>query len=287
MLLIGVSLVLLPSMARAEPWWEEGKTRWFWAQWDRFIPTMSWEEIMLDLSVVGATGCVDHGAVPFEGQIYLANAGGTNPVNISSNRSCDTGPEWSPNGHTIAFSSDRDGDWNLYVMNADGTGQRKLTAVPGTEQHPACSPNGNQIAAAFEDSKHRRREKSGILVVTLEPLGVQEVLAVDPLMPKPGGSIEEEKPRYKLIGGWYFEGNAARRWLPKRFASIQSSSDGSRIAFLSDLDPSGYDFLFSMADDSSDMTRIDGSMNPAGPHNQLPVATQPDKKERNKERDKE
>ena len=92
MLLIGVSLFLLPSMARAKPWWEEGKTRWFWAQWGRFTPTMSWEEIMLDLSVVGATVCVDDGAVPFEGQIYLANAGGTNPVNISSNRSCDTGP---------------------------------------------------------------------------------------------------------------------------------------------------------------------------------------------------
>jgi len=319
-----------------------------------------------------------------KGQIYLVNAGGTNPVNISSNRSCDTGPEWSPDGRTIAFSSDRDGDWNLYVMNADGTGQRKLTAVPGTEQHPAWSPDGrrlayvsdrsgdfdvylidmktgeeqqisdragneyepcwspdgtkiactanthgsfldimvmdvqdgtarnarfliqtarkrwydfsniqsiawspdgNRIAAAFEDSKHRRREKSGILVVTLEPLRVQEVLAVDPLMPKPGGSIEEERPRYKLIGGWYFEGNAARRWLPKRFESIQWSPDGSRIAFHSDLDPSGYDFLFSMADDGTDMTRIDGSMNPAGPHNQLPVANQPDKRERNKERD--
>ena len=65
MLLIGVSLFLLPSMARAEPWWEEGKTRWFWAQWGRFTPTMSWEEIMRDLSVVGATVCVDDGAVPF------------------------------------------------------------------------------------------------------------------------------------------------------------------------------------------------------------------------------
>jgi len=137
-------------------------------------------------------------------------------------------------------------------------------------QSIAWSPDGNRIAAAFEDSKHRRREKSGILVVTLEPLGVQKVLAVDPLMPKPGGSIEEERPRYKLIGGWYFEGNAARRRLPKRFESIQWSSDGSRIAFLSDLDPSGYDFLFSMADDGSDMTRIDGSMDPAGPHNQPP-----------------
>ena len=38
-----------------------------------------------------------------------------------------TYPAWSPDGHRIAFASDRDGDWEIYVINADGTNLRKLT----------------------------------------------------------------------------------------------------------------------------------------------------------------
>ena len=30
-------------------------------------------------------------------------------------------------GDRIAFSSDRDGDWEIFVMNADGTDVRQLT----------------------------------------------------------------------------------------------------------------------------------------------------------------
>jgi Tol biopolymer transport system component len=34
---------------------------------------------------------------------------------------------WSPDGKQIAFSGNRDGDWEIYVMNADGSGERQLT----------------------------------------------------------------------------------------------------------------------------------------------------------------
>ena len=33
-------------------------------------------------------------------------------------------------GQKIAFTSKRDGDWEVYVMNADGSGQRSLTRNP-------------------------------------------------------------------------------------------------------------------------------------------------------------
>ena len=37
----------------------------------------------------------------------------------------------------IAFSSDRDGDWEFYVMNADGSGVTRLTDAPGDDVGPA------------------------------------------------------------------------------------------------------------------------------------------------------
>src|SRR5271166_5877958 len=36
-------------------------------------------------------------------------------------------PSWSPDGARIAFTSDRDGVYNLYVMDTDGSNVRQLT----------------------------------------------------------------------------------------------------------------------------------------------------------------
>ena len=46
----------------------------------------------------------------------------------------------------IAFTSDRDGNYEIYAMNSDGTGQVRLTNNPGADSSPAFSPNGRKIA---------------------------------------------------------------------------------------------------------------------------------------------
>ncbi len=50
------------------------------------------------------------------------------------------------NGNKIAFSSDRDGDWEIFVMNADGNGVQQLTDNDGDDSVEEWSPNGNKIA---------------------------------------------------------------------------------------------------------------------------------------------
>ena len=46
----------------------------------------------------------------------------------------------------IAFSSNRDGNWEIYVIDADGRNKRKLTDTPYLEWHPSWSPDGKHIA---------------------------------------------------------------------------------------------------------------------------------------------
>ena len=46
----------------------------------------------------------------------------------------------------IAFSSDRDGNWEIYVMDADGKNQRRLTNNRHDDWFPSWSPDGERIA---------------------------------------------------------------------------------------------------------------------------------------------
>ncbi len=55
-------------------------------------------------------------------------------------------PRYSPDGTTIAFISDREGQNNLWVMNADGSDPRSVFIDQGLRAvEPAWSPDGNYI----------------------------------------------------------------------------------------------------------------------------------------------
>ena len=57
----------------------------------------------------------------------------------------DLEPVWSPNGSKIAFTSDRDGNFEIYVMNTDGSGQVNLTNSPFADADSDWSPAGDQL----------------------------------------------------------------------------------------------------------------------------------------------
>ncbi len=52
----------------------------------------------------------------------------------------DDGPGPGPLEDRIAFSSDRDGDFEIYLVNMDGTGVEQLTDDPGEDRGPTWSP---------------------------------------------------------------------------------------------------------------------------------------------------
>ena len=60
-------------------------------------------------------------------EIFVMNANGANPVNISRAIGNDTEPVWSPNGNKIAFRALRNGGMDIYLMNPDGSEQLNIT----------------------------------------------------------------------------------------------------------------------------------------------------------------
>ena len=80
--------------------------------------------------------------------IAVMPAGGGASVNITPFAvTNEQGPNWSPDGRRIVFSSNLGGgDYDLYTINSDGTGlSGALTNGGSSEFGPAFAPDGNRI----------------------------------------------------------------------------------------------------------------------------------------------
>jgi Tol biopolymer transport system component len=80
-------------------------------------------------------------------QVYVMDADGTDPVNLTNNAAAYDGyPNWFPDGTKIAFARSIDNNADIYVMNADGSEQKRLTKEAAQDYNPAWSPDGKKIA---------------------------------------------------------------------------------------------------------------------------------------------
>ena len=79
-------------------------------------------------------------------EIYVMDADGTSPTNLTNSAARDSNPAWSPAGTKIAFDTDRDGNNEVYVMDANGTNPTNLTNSADEDSNPAWSPDGTKIA---------------------------------------------------------------------------------------------------------------------------------------------
>ncbi|HEV3344056.1 MAG TPA: hypothetical protein VG125_27020 [Pirellulales bacterium] len=79
--------------------------------------------------------------------LFVMEADGTNPKNLTNGPGFDADGSWSPDGRKIAFTSNRTGQFRLYVMNHDGTEMTDLLKQDLVYSvYPCWSPDGEQIA---------------------------------------------------------------------------------------------------------------------------------------------
>lgn len=104
----------------------------------------------VDLSPDGKTLVFD-----LLGDIYSIPVGGGQATALSSGPAYDDHPRFSPDGKTIAFTSDRSGLDNVWLMDADGKNPRALTE--GKDffiRSAAWTADGKYLIARKEDAKH-------------------------------------------------------------------------------------------------------------------------------------
>jgi TolB protein len=78
--------------------------------------------------------------------IWFYIPGDPTPYQLTAGSYDDRDPEVDPSGSQIAFSSHRDGNWDLYLLQLDTGDVRRMSATMGYEGHPSWSPDGQWIA---------------------------------------------------------------------------------------------------------------------------------------------
>ena len=59
-------------------------------------------------------------------------------------------PAWSPDGRQLAFTSMRDGNYEIYAMNSDGSNLRRLTNHPERDDFAQWHPDGKHLLTISE-----------------------------------------------------------------------------------------------------------------------------------------
>ncbi len=87
----------------------------------------------------------DHIAFFFDGDLWIANRDGSGPHRLTSHEGNETSPRFSPDGTTIAFSAQYDGNTDVYLIPVTGGSPQRLTYHPASDIVEGFTPDGNEV----------------------------------------------------------------------------------------------------------------------------------------------
>ena len=182
--------------------------------------------------------------------IYIKSVTGKTQTQLTTDPADDAMPSFSPDGKTVAFASNRSGNWDIYATGISESGRNvQITNDADHELHPTWSPDGRMVAYCKFGSQSQRWE---IWVTDSSNPGVRHFLdyGVFPQWcPDPARNkilFQRSKQRgsrdYSIWTVDYINGQAMH---PTEIVSAANaalinpswSPDGSRIVFVAVVDP--------------------------------------------------
>ncbi len=101
-------------------------------------------------SVVYVVSEIDREANKANTSLWMVPIAGGESKRLTTAPGSNTHPRWSPDGKTIAFTSDRGGSSQIWLLSIDGGEPRQLTKLPIDAIGPIWSPKGDKLAFVAE-----------------------------------------------------------------------------------------------------------------------------------------
>ena len=112
------------------------------------------------------------------GDIYLVSSQGGLARLLISHASEDSRPRFSPDGRTLAFSSERTGGGDVYTLSLQSGELKRLTHHSSSDQVEGWSPDGRWVL--FSSSRHDIRGNSDIYQIDARKGGMPIPVSRDP-----------------------------------------------------------------------------------------------------------
>ncbi len=155
-------------------------------------------------------------AFVYADDLWVADRDGKNAHRLTSDIGVESNPVFSPNGQTIAFSGQYDGNTDVYTIPVDGGPATRLTWHPGADIVRGFTPDGNAILfsspRAVSNNRHTQLftvPLSGGMPTQLPiPYGVEASYS-------PDGKYIAYCPLRDMTGQWkhYRGGTNGRIWI--------------------------------------------------------------------------
>ena len=84
-------------------------------------------------------------AFSYKGDIYVVDAKGGQAKQLTTNSAYEFAPVWSHDGQTIAFATDRNGNFDVYTVAAKGGVAKRITFNSASETPLAFSADDKSV----------------------------------------------------------------------------------------------------------------------------------------------
>ena len=179
--------------------------------------------------------------------LYIKTIDGQTTTQFTADPGRDVMPKFSPDGKSIAYASDRAGNWDIYIKRLEGGQPIQVTNDPAQELHPSWSPDGTQLVFSALGSNSGQWE---MVVVDIDQPAKRRFIGFGlfPVFSPDGKKIAFQRARFRgtrTFSVWtvdYADGEGVR---PTEIAAATNaavinpawSPDGKRLAFTTVVNP--------------------------------------------------